>query len=337
MSSYIKNQYTTIKILCKDIILDKIKMEMENYYEFVNESNKYDISMYIFTNKEKYDKLSKKIINNSTYKGMQCFKEREAIIIVNTNQNEIFVFYKELNNNTIQFIGEIIVSVFGIELEKRNCFFLHSSCVERHGEAVAIIGDRNSGKTTILNALLQEKFNFICNSHLGVVNKENSVEVLGTPTRMGMRISTLEKIIKPEIRQQIIEVTEFKKRFGQINENNLKEYYNKKFNIKMNEIKDIYGVKLVNKAKLKFVIIPMYIEQMTDISIKEMQKEDKIDILIKNRRTGTYDTMKFLNTEKFSHILTNIPRNLLNIDMFKIYYNEKNIKNVIKFIKFKMD
>lgn len=60
MSSYIKNQYTTIKILCKDIILDKIKMEMENYYEFVNESNKYDISMYIFTNKEKYDKLSKK-------------------------------------------------------------------------------------------------------------------------------------------------------------------------------------------------------------------------------------------------------------------------------------
>ena len=235
MDNYIKNQNIIIRIVCESKIISKLKAEIGDYYEFIIGNCQQNFTIYIFVDGVKYEKISNNV-NNMKCK-MKLFKDRDGQIILDKDNNELIAFYNELNDNVIQFIEEIIISIFGIFLTKQKYFFLHAACVENNQNAVAIIGDRASGKTTLLNVLMQNDFNFVCNSHLGIKDVNRKIEVIGAPSRVGMRVETLEKCMSSNIRKKIFLNTEFRKRFGKDAENNLKSYRVKKFNIKVNELK----------------------------------------------------------------------------------------------------
>ena len=186
-----------------------------------------------------------------------------------------------------------------------------------------------------MNALLQQNFNFICNSHLGITNNGKGIVVDGTPTRMGVRISTLEKILRPEIKNKIMLNTEFKARFGDCTNVDLKRYSTKKFNIKLNEIKDIYNVHLIKRSELKLIVVPIYIEEISKIKTRELNGIDKNEILLKNKRNGIYDTVKYLKFINDNQSMNTLPSNLDNIKMIKIYQNEKTINEFINLIDVK--
>lgn len=337
MSSYIVNDNSIIKIICVNEITLRLKQEIGEYYQFVENIDSYDFTIYIFTEHEKYGKVTKRLATTTHFKEMLFFKERESIIFVNCKKKEMIIFYDKINDNIIQFIGEIVISIFGMMLEHRKYSFVHAACVEQNGNAIAIIGNRNSGKTTILNALLQENYNFICNSHLALRNNEDSIIVEGFPTRMGIRLETLNKIIKPEIREKIIEKTEFKSRFGDCSSDNLKNYSTKKFNIKVNQIKEIYKVQLVKRATLKLMIIPVYNTQFTSMRVKEMNGREKYEIIAENRRIGIYDSVKYLKTiDNNVNKIVKIPTNMEKIKMLKVYQNEHSMNELINLIKSKL-
>ena len=280
MANYILNENTIIKIVCEEQLIHSLKKELSDYYQFVPYSQHYDFVIYVFAEDKKYKTASNKMTMGINDKNIKCFKDRNSILMLDNEKKEIITFYEELNDNVVQFTGEIIVSLFCMRLEENNYSFLHSACVEKNGKAIAIIGDRGSGKTTILNALLQQNFNFICNSHLGITNNGKGIVVDGTPTRMGVRISTLEKILRPEIKNKIMLNTEFKARFGDCTNVDLKRYSTKKFNIKLNEIKDIYNVHLIKRSELKLIVVPIYIEEISKIKTRELNGIDKNEILL---------------------------------------------------------
>ena len=152
---------------------------------------------------------------------------------------------------------------------------------------------------------------------------------------MGIRIETLEKVINPDIREKIILNTEFKRRFKEDIQKNLSFYRKEKFNIKINEIEEIYNINLISNSNLKLIIVPIYIEQMKHIQIIEIKDIDKQEILFKNKRTGVYDTIKYMKESK--NIINKLPTNLNKIKMYKIYQNENNLNEIIDFINSKID
>lgn len=330
MDNYIKNQNIIIKIVCERKIISKLKAEIGDYYEFVIGNYQQNFTIYIFIDNGKYKKILNNV-NNMKYK-MKLFKDRDGQVILDKDKNELIAFYTELNDNVIQFIEEIIISIFGIFLTKQKYFFLHAACVEKNRNAVAIIGDRASGKTTLLNVLMQNDFNFVCNSHLGIKDVNRKIEVIGAPSRVGMRVETLEKCMNANIRKKIFLNTEFRKRFGKNAENNLKSYRVKKFNIKVNELKKIYNIQIVSTSTLKLIIVPLYIEQLNHIKIIKVEENNKSEIFMKNKRDGVYDTTKYMNYLDTSEKNT-LPKNLSKIKMYKVYQNEKCIEELLKFIQ----
>ena len=331
MDNYIKNNNIILKIVCEEKIISKLKKELSDYYEFIRGNLQQNFTIYIYADDMKYKKVSSQFVAQNNNYDIKLVKDRDGLVLLNKVKKEIIAFYINLNDNVIQFIEEIIISIFGMFLTNQKYFFLHAACVEEQGKAIAIIGDRSSGKTTLLNILLQNKFNYVCNSHLGIKNSGEKIQVIGAPTRMGMRVETIEKSTNLDIRDKIFLNTEFRKRFGEKAENNLKLYRTKKFNIKLNEIKKIYDVKLVNSATLKLVVVPMYIEQLEHIKVEKVEGNQKKEILLRNKREGVYDTTKYMNILDISKT-RELPEHIGPIKLYKVYQNEKCIEELIEFI-----
>ena len=290
--------------------------------------------VYIYIDKNKYNNLLRKINNLINYRNNIIFmKDREGIIVMNKNNNEIIVLYQEKTDNIIQLIGEIIISLFGIIMEKRGYLYLHSACVDKAGNGIAIIGARKTGKTTLLSLLLQNKFDFVCNSHIG---KKKDVIAIGAPTRMGMRVEKLFNLNESNIMEKIIEHTEIKRRFGADIRHHLYNYKEKKFNIRVNEIRKIYNVKLINKTILKIMLIPIYMPGLEHIKIKKLSKEELTEVLINNKRNGVYSSAKYMNSIFFEGNKY-IEYKISNIEAYMVYQNEKNVKEVINFINSKLE
>lgn len=326
--NYVKNDGISIKIICVDELLKKLKMEYGNYYTFDTNSLKVNFNLYIYINKYKYESLisshKSSSVNNFIY-----LKDRDGIII-SCKKDEIFILYNNITDNLIQFIGENLISIFGLFLERSNYSYFHAACVEKNSSGIVIIGERNSGKTTILNYLLQSGFNFVSNSHLALKKENNDLIAVGSPSRVGIRLGTLSSVLNPNIKQAIMEKTEFADKFLYVSDFNFHLYSQKKFNIKVNELQDIYNIKLINKVKVSFIIIPLYFPELEHIRIIELTENQKAEVLQRNRRCGSYDTIRYL-----SSIFENPSIPLLDtqqISIYKIYQNEKNIDELFNFI-----
>lgn len=329
---YVKNEDIIIRIVGENTLLEMIKKEYSEYYLFYTRANKRNFNIFIYIDTSRYKQILKKLYISN--KNLIYLKDRNGIIVKKSN-NDIFILYDKITDNLVQFIGENIISIFGLYMEKRGYIYFHAACVEKDTTGIAIIGERNSGKTTILNILLQEGFNFVSNSHLGVKKYGNDLIGLGSPSRMGIRLGTLSSVLTNKNLKLIIENTEFKYKFSNDIKNNLSLYNTKKFNIKINELKEIYKINLVNKTNIKFILVPIYMPEIEHLQIKELNEEEKMDILLKNRRKGSYDTIIYIDD-----LFNNRPNNLFDIEtisMYKIYQNEKNINELLSFIYKKIE
>ncbi len=325
--NYLEYENIIIRIICENTLLQALKQEYGDYYSFNPCAKQIDFSVFICIDRVRYEKVLKSInFNNSN---SIYLKDRDGIII-KKNKNEIFILYDKITDNLIQFIGENIISIFGLYMEMNGYSYYHAACVEKNSSGIAIIGERNSGKTTILNILLQEGFSFVSNSHLGMKNYNDHIIALGSPSRMGIRFGTLETVLSKESRKAIIENTEFKDKFSNDMQNHLSSYKSKKFNIKVNELKQIYSTNLVNKTILKVIIVPFYMPEIEHMQIKKLNTEEKREVLLKNRRNGSYDTIRYID-DLFNNKKSSLCK-IENIPFYKLYQNEKNANELLDFI-----
>ncbi len=325
--NYLEYENIIIRIVCEIALLQALKEEYGDYYSFNACAKQIDFNVFICIDSLRYEKVLKNInLNNSN---LIYLKDRNGIII-KKNRNEIFILYDKITDNLIQFIGENIISIFGLYMERNGYSYYHAACVEKNSNGIAIIGERNSGKTTILNILLQEGFNFVSNSHLGMKTCNDNIIALGSPSRMGIRFGTLETVLSKKTKMSIIENTEFKDKFSNDIQNHLSSYKSKKFNIKVNELKQIYSTNLVNKTILKVIMVPFYMPEIEHMQIKKLNIEEKREVLLKNSRNGSYDTIRYID-DLFNNKKNSLC-NIENIPFYKLYQNEKNTDELLNFI-----
>lgn len=144
---------------------------------------------------------------------------------------------------------------------------------------------------------------------------------------MGMRIDTFDKVLNDSIKGKIISYTEFKDRFREDDiAKIISKSRNKKFNVKANEIPSIYNVDTRVDTNLSAIIIPIYMPDMEHAMIKKIDNDEKKDTFLKYRTQGAYGSTKYIE-DIFGTTKITMP-DIKNIDMYKVYENEKNINEL---------
>lgn len=327
---YIYGDNRCIKFITNDYILRvRLENEYKTYFLFRNEKiNEPRIKIYAIKNKNCYTS-----INKSSNINLPLIKDNGKFMIIKKNENKVIIFYEEYNDSILEYIGEVIFSIFNYFLEQEGYIFFHAACVSIKDKAVAIIGGRHTGKSSILCCLLQSDFDFICNSKLAMKLENNYIKCIGTPSRVGIRLETLIKNINKKYYKQIVKTEGFKK-ISYIYDMNRKKqelknvdflniYGDLKFNITVPEIQNIFNVSIIKEANLKLVIIPRYDVHLEKIKVKKLAIKEVEKVLIKNQENGIYAPIKYLNN--FFYIKTNkIDMQILKkIQFIEIYQNER--------------
>ena len=216
-----------------------LKKEYNDYLKF-NEPHSTSsklIKFKVLKDASIYKKYLSKLINQHKPKFQNIYigVRRENIIIIDKEKKEVIIIYDIYTDEKLQHIEEIILGLLGKLIENDGYFFIHASCVSKNGKGIILINDTHIEKTSLMLELIQNSFDFVSNSQLGI--KEN--QCISIPTRIGIKSENLcNGVIKEKYINQI------KKTFGYsciIQKNNILDT-NEKFNLTVKDIKKIFKV-----------------------------------------------------------------------------------------------
>ena len=337
MNNIIKSR---IEYLNKNIILQTNDETM--YYNLIKEYSEY------FKFNEQYDN-SDKIINFKVVKDTSLYKKylaklinhpkpkfrnvyisvrRENVIIIDKEKKEVTMIYDIYTDERLQHIEEIILGILGKLIENDGYFFIHAACVSRNGKGIVLTGDKNIGKTSLMLEFIQNSFDFVNNSQLGIKDNQG----ISIPSRIGIRYESLYNgVIKEKNIKKIKETSGYYCRIERNNKLDPKE----KFNLTVKDIKEIFKTKTISKTEIKAIIEPHYLPGQKRIKIQEMSREELINKLIENKRSGIYNSVNYMENlfddNENLKLLGLIQKT--NIKGYKIFQNQSNEKELIEYVE----
>ena len=297
------------------------------------------ITINVFKSPKMYIKYFKEIKRGNRKSSLYCEVRRDNILVMDKEKLEIFIIYDEFNDEKLQYVGEIIFGIFGKQLEDNGYFFLHAACVSKKGNGILILENNPRKRIIILLKLLMEKFDFVCCTHIGIKANNGRLNAISIPTRLGINIGEIYSGVFSEKNIEVIEnVEEFKDNFCNINEDILQtKYYDRKFNIKIDEIKTKLNNDLVYKTDIKLILEVNKKNISSKSRMIEMKKEELLETFMKNRRNGIYDSVSYLKnlfSQKNKRNDINIISNFANIVGYKFYQsNKEDIEYLIKVVR----
>lgn len=338
--------YNKMKILFRtnDIELyNNLKSEFKYYLTFEKENKKENIvKLNVLKDSKMYIQYFTKMKGNRERKKCYCSIKRDNILIIDKDHMEISIIYDEYDDNKLQHVGEIIFGIFGKKLEDNGYFFLHAGCVTKENNGILILENDHRKRILLLLNLLEENFEYICDSHLGIKIENSHLKLVGIPTRLEMDMEELYSgILNDKYIAQIKQTQTFKHKFDNVNEAILQtKYANRKFDIKANEIKDVLKKETVSVTNIKTIIeLNKGIPVANNKKIKKMNREEIIEACVRNKRDGIYDSVKYIenlynNIKKRNSGLINVS-NIKDISGYRFYINSLNeikfiTKNIVK-------
>lgn len=337
MNNIIKSR---IEYLNKNIILQTNDEKM--YSDFIKEYNDYlkFNEQYVISNNlikfnvvkdtSIYKKYLSKLINHRKpkFKNVYIDVRRENVIIIDKEKNEVTMIYDIYTDERLQHIEEIVLGLFGKLIENDEYFFIHAACVSKNGNGIVLVGDKNIGKTSLMLEFIQNSFDFVNNSQLGI--KEN--QGISIPSRIGIRVESLYNgVIKEKYINQIKETNGYSCNIEKNNKLDSKE----KFNLTVKDLKEIFKIKTISNTKIKTVIEPHYLPGQKKIKIQKMSKEELTNKLIQNKRSGIYNPVNYIESlfdnNKNLNSLSLIQKT--GIKGYKIFQNQLNGKELLKYVE----
>ncbi len=335
--------YEEFKILLKtnDIeLVNGLINEYKYHLKFLDDiPEKKIITVNVFKSPKMYIKYFKEIKRGNRKSALYCEIRRDNILVMDKEKLEIFIIYDEFNDEKLQYVGEIIFSIFGKQLEDKGYLFLHAACVSKNGNGILILENNPRKRIIILLKLLMERFDFVCCTHIGIKANRGRINAISIPTRLGINIGEIYSGVFSEENIEVIKnVKEFKDNFCNIDEDILQiKYYDRKFNIKTDEIKTKLNNDLVSKTDIKLILEVNKKNISSKSILVEMKKEELLENFMRNRQNGIYDSVSYLKN-LFNHENKkkdiNIIGNFNNIIGYKFYQSKKeDIEYLIKVIK----
>lgn len=193
-----------------------------------------------------------------------CETEKRIILtnIDDTDAHEVMRLLREL------FISHIS--------GKKELLFLHAACVANKNYAIAITGDKYSGKTTLCLEFLKNGWDYVSNDKLILQQKRNGrIACWGLPIALGIREAT-RQIFNQELTGLTI------------------DKYDKRYYITPNRLIERFGIDVQNDCPLKLIIVPQYCESITTTHIQEIPRDEKRLIIRKQHMDSLYAEKRML-------------------------------------------
>lgn len=229
-------------------------------------------------------------------------KDRPFCIYYNESKKNIILshIYEEHNHELMRLIRELFVHY--IAVTKRSCFF-HAACVAKGNKAIAIIGDKFAGKTTMCLTLLSNGWDFISNDKLILeLSGKDKIVCWGLPIALGIREGT----------KQI-----FSKNLYDIN----LDLEDNRYYLTPNQVIDRFSTKIANGCTLKLFLMPQFSPEAEEITYKKLQYGEIKEIIQHQHLNPFYSEKKRISSLKEE---TNLyfENDLYNIPVYSILINE---------------
>lgn len=329
------NNYKLLLCTNDSELVNAVQKEYNNIFNFLKSEN--EIKENILRIKviksdvlyNKYFNISKdrKIKNSKTY----CDVRRENILITDKEKNEILLLYDSLNDERVQHVEEIIIGCFGKFMEEDGFYFIHASVIEKNNKGIGILKGKNSDNTIILLKLLQNNFNFVCNSQVAIKDIKHKIKGISLPTRIGIKMdSRMSSCLNNDIYNKLKESQKYlnkKDTFNRMKPDNIE-----KFNLKINELLDIFKVNFLQNTEILALFELHYIPNLKEMKILKVEENEKITILSMNLKKAIYQPVEYIknvfNEEENKKLIIN--DGLRQIKLCKVYLSYDNEEKLIE-------
>ncbi len=232
------------------------------------------------------------------------FKDKlaENDIYISKKERKIYTIIKgEDIEENILYIKRLVESLRNRILEFKGAIFFHGASISIDGKAAVFIGSNNSGKTTtILNYLSKFNCKYLSNDRTAIIMKNNKTMVIGSPTKIGIRISTLESNKK------------LKTKFQSDLQNKKQTDDRNRFVLSIRQLREYLNIKEDSSAILKWVFFIKRSKNGTT-QVKSIPYYEMICRLKEQRIEGVFSKniiLKGCLDTKNTEIESIIPRNI---------------------------
>lgn len=160
----------------------------------------------------------------------------------------------------------------------------------------------------------------------GLYNKNEEVFILGFPSRIGIRKESINKSLRPRYQKRILEIKE-------------KEYNEgkNKINLSISELNETFENSISTNTKLKLILWPFYNPNELNLRTEKMTEEDVRRLIMENSVSGVYQPLRYVDSFYTTNKYKFDFKIIKNIEVFKVFQNEKNVDDLVKWIKEKIN
>lgn len=327
---------------CKIELRTNIQSQIEycnNYYPRaeLNVNCKVDWKVQIIQSNQLVDSLEKQSVNHKIIikRSYECFGKTINIYYICDQEKLVStMILPETDNDIDVFVMRFLREHLILSMIKQGWIMFHAAMIEKNGRGIAVIGNKNAGKTASMLKLIQNgRFHFVSNDKIMIRRtKMGDLEVISFPISMGIR----EKVYL--LYQNIFKEYECTYDGNYINykeKNNLliekKRYYS------VDEIVKIMNTKYVNRTVLKAAYMPKFDSSADTCYIEKIMKQDFLDLIqqqVIDPKMKGYDFLYDKYGVYYDDInVKNIVKQVIKLDAYKITYNDKNKEEYVNLVQ----
>ncbi|WP_312982201.1 hypothetical protein [Atlantibacter sp.] len=122
-------------------------------------------------------------------------------IFLNLEKNERTYYCTSSSNDMFKAVFREIRDYFDELIRSCRVICLHAACVSNSHNAICIVGDKFSGKTTLMLRMLSEGYDFVSNDKIYVFLTKDKLHVFSLPISAGIRNGSFK--FQPELLEHI--------------------------------------------------------------------------------------------------------------------------------------
>lgn len=268
-----------------------LNLLLNNYFE-VYESSNNDVDIY----KVLIDFILDKDLYQSSLDLPDILKiTNSGNIVLSSGKNKIKIIISKFDENALIDLKRIVIDCFARYYDFKKVYFVHGASVvnKQNGMATVFVGASGSGKTTnMLQFLNTNSYNYMANDRIGFYVQDSQVYVIGFPSNVGIRASTLE--IYPEIKRRLVKYFSDTEYAANIIESLINNCTNK-LSIKINNLKQAFQCDSIFCAPLGTLIFTEFDKNSNKVEVEKITLDEVIERMEKYKIHAVSKEQIYLN------------------------------------------
>ncbi|WP_157763302.1 hypothetical protein [Pseudomonas citronellolis] len=243
----------------------------------------------------------------------------KVVCVSKKSRARVVDFYFPIENREVtrRMVFRLLRAIVVIVLREKGWGFVHASAVSLDGDVLAFIGDKFSGKTTSLLAMLEyTDARFITNDKMALSSNSPCDGVIGFPISIGIRVGTLEVL------------PSFDRRCSNLNK--VYKSGDKALRLTTRELTKVFGKAPVSGGRLKAIFFPVYNESYDGYSIERLSFRETLEIWNRNTLSLLVDIEPDQSSIKeFFKNLDPVELKLPSVPCYRVISNKGSLRDAV--------